>query len=79
VRHITGAHALKFGATHRSGWIDFYTFDFQPLTYRFNNGVPNPSAACLPSLAKRRSITISGVFARTALRRANDRRTHGVR
>jgi hypothetical protein len=39
--YITGAHAVKFGTTHRSGWIDFYSFDFQPLSYRFNNGVPN--------------------------------------
>jgi hypothetical protein len=26
---------------HRSGWVDYYAFDFQPLSYRFNNGVPN--------------------------------------
>jgi hypothetical protein len=41
VSYITGAHAAKVGLTHRSGNERRYTFDLSPLTYRFNNGVPN--------------------------------------
>ena len=41
VSYITGAHATKVGLTHRSGSVDYYAFDLQPLSYRFNNGVPN--------------------------------------
>jgi hypothetical protein len=51
VSYITGTHATKFGFAHRSGWIEFYSFDFQPLTYRFNNGVPNQlTERALPTL-----------------------------
>jgi hypothetical protein len=51
--YITGGHAVKFGATHRSGWIDFWAYDFQPLSYRFNNGVPNQlTQRALPSFYK---------------------------
>ena len=51
--YITGGHAVKFGVTHRSGWIDFATFDFQPLSYRFNNGIPNQlTQRAQPSLYK---------------------------
>jgi hypothetical protein len=39
--YITGTHATKIGVMHRSGNVDYYAFDFQPLSYRFNNGVPN--------------------------------------
>jgi hypothetical protein len=39
--YITGAHAVKVGVTHKSGQHNFNSFDFQPLSYRFNNGVPN--------------------------------------
>ena len=41
VSYITGAHATKVGLTHRSGSVDYYAFDLQPLSYRFNNGAPN--------------------------------------
>ena len=41
VSYITGTHATKLGVMHRSGNVDYYAFDFQPLSYRFNNGVPN--------------------------------------
>ena len=62
--YITGAHAVKFGATHRSGWVDFATFDFQPLTYRFNNGVPNQlTQRAQPSLYKGTIDHDIGVFA----------------
>jgi hypothetical protein len=62
--YITGAHAVKFGATHRNGWIDYATFDFQPLSYRFNNGVPNQlTQRAQPSLYKGTIDHAIGVFA----------------
>jgi hypothetical protein len=62
--YITGAHAVKVGATHRSGWVDFATFDFQPLSYRFNNGVPNQlTQRAQPSLYKGTIDHDIGVFA----------------
>jgi hypothetical protein len=39
--YITGAHAVKVGTTHRSGRQGENRFTNAPLTYRFNNGVPN--------------------------------------
>jgi hypothetical protein len=40
--YITGAHAYKAGVTHSHGYEGRDTNDAgQPLTYRFNNGVPN--------------------------------------
>ena len=39
--YIPGAHAIKVGGTHRSGFSSYYAYDVQPLEYRFNNGVPN--------------------------------------
>ena len=40
--YITGAHAYKAGFTHSHGYEARDTNDAgQPLTYRFNNGVPN--------------------------------------
>jgi len=41
VSYITGAHAVKVGMTHRSGHEREHRFDTTPLTFRFNNGVPN--------------------------------------
>jgi hypothetical protein len=41
VSYITGAHALKIGMNQRSGHMERYSFDLQPLSYRFNNGIPN--------------------------------------
>ena len=39
--YITGAHAIKIGFNERIGRLTFNGFDHQPLSYRFNNGVPN--------------------------------------
>src|SRR4029077_7526532 len=39
--YITGSHAAKVGVNHSSGWAANNLFVNQPLTYRFNNGVPN--------------------------------------
>ena len=40
--YITGAHAFKAGVTHTSGYeVRDQNDAGQPLSYRFNNGVPN--------------------------------------
>jgi hypothetical protein len=40
--YVTGAHAYKAGVTHTNGYESRDTNDAgQPLTYRFNNGIPN--------------------------------------
>jgi hypothetical protein len=41
VSYITGAHAYKAGMTYTRGWSHSHIFANQPVTYRFNNGVPN--------------------------------------
>jgi hypothetical protein len=51
--YITGAHAYKLGVTHSSGFEGRVTSDGdQPLTYRFNNGIPN--------LITQRALPLSG-------------------
>jgi hypothetical protein len=50
VSYITGAHALKVGINHSSGWSAQHQFALNPITYRFNNGVPNElTQAAYPS------------------------------
>ena len=39
--YITGAHSFKVGINDKGGHTDFHGFDSQPLSFRFNNGVPN--------------------------------------
>ena len=39
--YITGTHNVKFGFNHSSGWQRQRTESDQPVSYRFNNGVPN--------------------------------------
>jgi len=39
--YITGAHAMKVGFTHTSGYFFQTTYAVQPLSYRFNLGIPN--------------------------------------
>ena len=41
VSYITGAHAFKVGFTHNHGYFFETTSDLQPVSYRFNLGVPN--------------------------------------
>ena len=41
VSYITGSHALKVGFNNIKGSFWERTYDFQPTSYRFNNGVPN--------------------------------------
>ncbi len=39
--YITGTHAVKFGFNNTQGQLTDRTYAFQPVSYRFNNGVPN--------------------------------------
>jgi hypothetical protein len=39
--YITGSHAFKAGFNNTQGALKDRTYDFQPVNYRFNNGVPN--------------------------------------
>ena len=52
--YITGSHAIKTGITHSHGYEARDTNDGgQPLTYRFNNGVPNQiTQRALPLLGR---------------------------
>jgi hypothetical protein len=39
--YVTGTHAFKAGFNNTQGQLNDRTYDFQPVNYRFNNGVPN--------------------------------------
>ena len=39
--YVTGTHAFKGGINHTNGWARTRNFGVQPVTYRFNNSVPN--------------------------------------
>jgi hypothetical protein len=39
--YITGAHNVKVGINHTSGWNGFTYQNLSPLSYRLNNGIPN--------------------------------------
>ena len=41
VSYITGSHALKIGMNNAHGYHNNETYALNPLSYRFNNGVPN--------------------------------------
>ena len=41
VSYITGAHAVKLGVNHTSGWNGFTYQNLSPVTYRLNNAIPN--------------------------------------
>ena len=41
VSYITGTHSLKAGFNDTAGFLEDTTWNFQPVTYRFNNGLPN--------------------------------------
>jgi hypothetical protein len=41
VSYITGSHAFKVGVNDAYGYHDNTTYVTNPLSYRFNNGVPN--------------------------------------
>ena len=39
--YVTGTHDFKVGFNRVHGYLRVQSYDFQPMTYRFNNGVPN--------------------------------------
>jgi Carboxypeptidase regulatory-like domain len=39
--YVTGSHAIKFGFNRTHGYLDEYNYTLNPLSYRFNQGVPN--------------------------------------
>ena len=39
--YVTGTHNFKAGFNRVHGYLEVHNYDFQPTTYRFNNGVPN--------------------------------------
>jgi Carboxypeptidase regulatory-like domain len=41
VAYVTGSHAFKAGFNNTQGQLNDRTYDFQPVNYRFSNGVPN--------------------------------------
>jgi hypothetical protein len=41
VSYVTGTHNIKVGFNRSHGFVDTTQYQFQPYTYRFNNGVPN--------------------------------------
>ena len=41
VSYVTGTHNVKVGFNRVHGYLKVYTYDNQPVSYRFNNGVPN--------------------------------------
>jgi hypothetical protein len=80
VSHITGAHAIKIGATHRSGQVDYYAFDVQPLSYRFNNGVPNQlTQRALPTQYNGHIDHDIGLYAQDKWTRSRLTLSYGVR
>jgi hypothetical protein len=64
VSYITGAHAFKVGFTHNHGYFFERTSDLQPVSYRFNNGVPNQlTMRALPMDTLTKTDHNMGIFA----------------
>jgi hypothetical protein len=64
VSYITGAHAFKFGVNDAYGYYDNRTYVLNPVSYRFNNGVPNRiTMQALPHLQKNHVDQDFGLFA----------------
>ena len=64
VSYVTGSHAFKVGFGDVYGNLNAYTYDFQPLRYRFNNGVPNQvTEMALPTFAQNDQHHDLGVYA----------------
>src|SRR4030095_12183955 len=70
--YITGAHSFKAGFNNMTASSSMYTYLISPpLTYRFNNGVPNQfTEYALPSPAGSHTAAGLGLF-------AQDKWTHG--
>jgi hypothetical protein len=64
VSYITGAHAFKVGFTHNHGYFFQTTYAVQPISYRFNNGVPNQlTIAAVPYNETTKTDHNLGIFA----------------
>jgi hypothetical protein len=64
VSYVTGTHNFKAGFNRVHGYLNVYNYDFQPFTYRFNNGVPNQiTMRATPYLTKANEDNDFGLFA----------------
>jgi hypothetical protein len=64
VSYVTGTHAFKAGFNNTMGWLRDRTYDFQPVNYRFNNGVPNQiTVFATPYLNQAKEDADFGIYA----------------
>ena len=64
VSYITGSHAFKVGMNNAHGYHENLTYVLNPLSYRFNNGVPNQSTMrALPHTQKNHVDQDLGIYA----------------
>ncbi|MGE0444363.1 MAG: carboxypeptidase regulatory-like domain-containing protein [Vicinamibacterales bacterium] len=64
VSYVTGTHAFKAGFNNTMGWLRDRTYDFQPVNYRFNNGVPNQiTVFATPYLNQAKENADFGIYA----------------
>jgi hypothetical protein len=64
VSYITGSHAFKVGMNNAHGYHENQSYVVNPLSYRFNNGVPNQiTMRALPHTQKTHVDQDLGVFA----------------
>ena len=69
VSYITGAHAMKLGLTQTWGYFFQTTYAVQPLSYRFNLGVPNQlTMAAVPYSERTQTDRDLGIFAQDTWR-----------
>jgi hypothetical protein len=62
--YITGSHAFKVGVNDAMGYHENTTYVPNPVSYRFNNGVPNQiTLRALPTTVKSRVNHDLGIFA----------------
>ena len=65
--YVTGTHAFKVGFNRTHGFLEEYQYTMNPVSYRFNNGVPNQITETIgPTRRSRTWTTISGCSRRIA-------------
>ncbi len=80
VSYVTGAHGFKAGFNHTRGYTTRDAFDYQPLSYRFNNGVPNQlTQRAMPWFLRSNVDHNMGVFAQDRWTIQGLTLTYGVR
>ena len=78
--YITGAHAVKVGMNHTSGWNGFTYQNLSPLSYRLNNGIPNQlSQRAFPIYTDTNMEHNMGVFAQDKWSIRNLTASYGLR